>query len=42
MTAEYQTITPELVEQLREISGDRVTVGADVNPIMRGTSAHYG
>ena len=32
MTAEYQTITPELVEQLREISGDRVTVGADVNP----------
>lgn len=32
MAAEYQNVTPWLIEQLREISGDRVAVGADVNP----------
>ena len=32
MPAEYQDITPQLLEQLRGISGDRVAAGADVNP----------
>lgn len=30
--ATYQEVTPELIEELRKISGDRVVVGDEVNP----------
>ena len=29
---QYQPITPEILAQLREISGNRVIVGEDINP----------
>ena len=29
---EYQPITPEVLEALREISGKRVITGEDINP----------
>lgn len=32
MAADYQSVTPELIEKLKEISGDRVLTGAEVNP----------
>ena len=30
--ATYNQVTPEIIEELKKISGDRVVVGADVNP----------
>ena len=30
--ATYNPVTPEIIEELKKISGDRVVVGADVNP----------
>ena len=30
--AAYNQVTPEIIEELKKISGDRVVVGADVNP----------
>ena len=30
--ANYNKVTPEIIEELKKISGDRVIVGADINP----------